>query len=285
MARSSGNASRSWAFGRIAGAAGRCVFLSCYPGCSGAVLASCGDPAPPTPTPVPTSTPSPVPTATATPTPTPRPTATPTPTPRLTPTATPLPTATPTPSPVPTATPTPTPTSTPTATPLPTATPSPVPTATPTPTPTPTATPSPTPLPLNDTQYAPEGTPDGRNTNFGALHEAQAFAFETAVVRKVGELTGINATFLSTRYLLTEWVERWIAWQRENLDDLTQQHSRGLSLLWGAVLSDPNLADLNQEFLDDGILSADSMLRLHDYLVMIERDEVEAYVDRYRGHD
>ena len=135
---------------------------------------------------------------------------------------------------------------------------------------------------LNDTQYAPEGTPDGRNTNFGALHEAQAFAFEAAVVRKVGELTGINATCLSTRYLLTEWVEGWIAWQRENLDDLTRQHSRGLSLLWGAVLGDPNL-DLKQELLDEGILSADSMLRLHDYLVMIERDEVEAYVEKYVG--
>ena len=136
---------------------------------------------------------------------------------------------------------------------------------------------------LNDTQYAPRDTPDGRNTNFGALHEAQAFAFEAAVVRKVGEYTGINATYLSTRYLLTEWVEGWIDRQRENLGDLGQQHSRGLSLLWGAVLSDPNLADLKQELLENGILSADSMLQLHDYLVMIERAEVESYVDKYVG--
>ena len=136
---------------------------------------------------------------------------------------------------------------------------------------------------LNDTQYAPKGTPDGRNTNFGALREAEAYAFESAVVRKVGEYTGVNATYLSTRYLLTEWVEGWIARQRKNLNDLSQQHSRGRSLLWGAVLRDPNLADLRQELLEKGILSADSMFRLHDYLVMIEGEEVEAYVDKYVG--
>ena len=42
-------------------------------------------------------------------------------------------------------------------------------------------------------------------------------------------------------------------------------------------------SELKQELLDEGILSADSMLRLHDYLVMIERDEVEAYVEKYVG--
>ena len=35
--------------------------------------------------------------------------------------------------------------------------------------------------------------------------------------------------------------------------------SRGLSLLWGAVLRDPSLVDLKQELMDDGILSADSI--------------------------
>ncbi len=46
-------------------------------------------------------------------------------------------------------------------------------------------------------------------------------------LRKVGEYTGNNATYLSTRYLLTEWVEGWIDWQRKKLDNLGQQHREG----------------------------------------------------------
>ena len=130
---------------------------------------------------------------------------------------------------------------------------------------------------LNANQTAPSGT-DPRNSNFGALHEAQAFAFAGAIVRKIGEYTGINATYLPTRYLLTDWVEGFISRTRKTLDDPAQQHQRGEALLWGAVLGDPDLADLKRELLDDGILSSDSLLRLHDHLVLIERDEADAYV-------
>ena len=42
-----------------------------------------------------------------------------------------------------------------------------------------------------------------------------------------GTYTGNNATYLSTRYLLTEWVEGWIDWQRKELDNLGQQHREG----------------------------------------------------------
>ena len=133
---------------------------------------------------------------------------------------------------------------------------------------------------LNASQRAPRGT-DPRNSNFGALHEAQAFAFAGALVRKIGEYTGINAIYLPTRYLLTEWVEGFISRTREVLDDPAQQHQRGRALLWGAVLSDPDLADLKRELLDDGILSGDSLLLLHDHLVLIDGDEADAYVAEF----
>ena len=135
---------------------------------------------------------------------------------------------------------------------------------------------------LNASQRAPKGT-DQRNSNYGAIHEAQAYAFAGATVRKLGEYTGINATYLPTKYRLTKWVDGFIARTRERLDNLTQQHTRGRALLWGSVLGDPALDDLKRELQDKGILSSDSLFRLHDYLVMIERDDVDAYVAEYVG--
>ena len=133
---------------------------------------------------------------------------------------------------------------------------------------------------LNPDQKDPPGT-DWRTSNFGAIWEAQAFALSAALIRKLGEYAGINAKYLPTRYALTDWVDRFVDDTTEKLDDRTESHARGRALMWGAVLSDPELADLKRELSDRGILSGDSLFRLHDHFVRIEADEVDAYVLKY----
>ena len=133
---------------------------------------------------------------------------------------------------------------------------------------------------LNPDQKDPPGT-DWRTSNFGAVYEAQAFALAGALIRKLGEYAGINAKFLPTRYVLTKWVDSFVDSTTGRLDDRTESHARGRALMWGAVLSDPELADLKRELLDRGILSGDSLFRLHDHFVRVEADEVDAYVLKY----
>ena len=118
-----------------------------------------------------------------------------------------------------------------------------------------------------------------RDSNIGALREAEAQAFSAALVRTLGEYTGINATFLPLGiYDLEAWVKDWVSSVLADSADLTEEHQRGRGLLWGAVLIDPDLVELKAELVENRILSGDSMLTLHDHLVSIQRDEADAYV-------
>ena len=117
-----------------------------------------------------------------------------------------------------------------------------------------------------------------RDSNVGALHEAQAFAFEAAVIRKLGEYTGVNAAIIPSQHNVVQRISNWMSKLQGDLHDVTEQHQRGSALLWSAVLNDPALADLRSELERNGLLAADSLLLLHDHLVGIERDEADDYV-------
>ena len=112
-----------------------------------------------------------------------------------------------------------------------------------------------------------------------ALHEAQAQAFTGAFIRSLGAYAGVNAKWMPMQYNLSTWIANkatsWVA----ALDDPNEIHRRGEAILWGAVLSDPELSDLGTELMDSRMLSAESMLRLHEYLVAISRDDADQYVD------
>ena len=116
------------------------------------------------------------------------------------------------------------------------------------------------------------------SANLSAIREAQAFAFQAALIRKLGEYTGINASVLPGNYRLTDWVDGMISDTISHIDDPEEEHKRGRAILWGAVLSDPELAELRVELESDRILSPESLLQLHDHLVYIQRDDADEYV-------
>ena len=112
-----------------------------------------------------------------------------------------------------------------------------------------------------------------------ALYEAQAQAFTGAFIRNLGAYAGINAKWMPRQYNLEPWIDSWATSWVEALDDPNEVHRRGEAVMWGAVLSDSDLSDLGTELTDNRMLSAESMLRLHNYLVAISREDADQYVD------
>ncbi len=118
-----------------------------------------------------------------------------------------------------------------------------------------------------------------RESNLAAIKEAEAFAFEAAILRTVGEHAGINATKFPLGYDWRTWIESWTASWMEDRDDLTEEHQRGRALLWMAVVHDPELTALKGELESEGILSPKSLLALHDRLIQVKRAEADGYVE------
>ena len=118
-----------------------------------------------------------------------------------------------------------------------------------------------------------------RDSNMGALHEAQAFSFETALIRRLGEETGLNTSRLPDWPSARRFIDRWIVYSREEVDDLTQEHNRGFLILWMAVLADPSLSKERDELLLNAILSPESIYRVHNHLLQLPQLLVDNYVN------
>ena len=118
-----------------------------------------------------------------------------------------------------------------------------------------------------------------RDTAVGAVKEAEAFAFEAALVRKLGEYTGVNATLIPVESTASSVIREWTASVQANISDVTQEHTRGRALLWLSALHDPALADLRSELTDRNILSPDSLLLLHEHFIDLAPDEIEEYTN------
>ncbi len=120
-------------------------------------------------------------------------------------------------------------------------------------------------------------------SHLDALQEAEAYAFEIALARKIGEYTGIRTSVFPEQSGLRSYIDNWREDVRESLTDQNKIHKRAQLILWLAVLHDPDLVDLKTQLLEAGSLSADSMLALHNRLLRLVPSEAEAYVDSLVG--
>ena len=124
----------------------------------------------------------------------------------------------------------------------------------------------------------------GRDTNMGAIREAEAFAFQAALIRKLGEYAGVNATLVPLRSTADRFFDDWRIMWRDRFDDLTLEHQRGALLLWLAALHDPLLEQAKAELEDQHILSTESLLALHARFIELTGDEVDSYISGLRAH-
>ena len=118
-----------------------------------------------------------------------------------------------------------------------------------------------------------------RDSLVGALREAQAYTFEVALTRKIGEYIGVEVARWPSGYDWAPYLDQWRQAMTESVDDLTQEHDRGRLIMWQAVLNDPELAHLREELIRDGHVSADSMMDMYHRFVRLTPSEVESYVE------
>ena len=118
-----------------------------------------------------------------------------------------------------------------------------------------------------------------RESLIGALREAQAYTFEVALTRKIGEHVGVEVARWPSGYDWAPYLDQWRQAMTESVDDLTQEHDRGRLIMWQAVLNDPELAHLRDELERDGHVSADSMMDMYHRFVKLTPSEVEPYIE------
>ena len=118
-----------------------------------------------------------------------------------------------------------------------------------------------------------------RDSLIGAMREAEAYSFEVALARRIGEYTGVETARLSTGYRWRAYLDQWRENFKDSMEDLTMEHDRGRLIMWQAVLHDPELSDLREELERDGYLSADSVYRMFLRFTRLTPSEVEPYIE------
>ena len=118
-----------------------------------------------------------------------------------------------------------------------------------------------------------------RDSLIGALLEAQAYAFEVALIRKIGEYAEVETAQAPSGY---RW-DLYLAGRRDDMrnstQDLSQEHARGRLIMWQAVLHDPDLAHLRRELERNGRLSSDSLMEMYYKFVSLTPSEIEPYIE------
>ncbi len=122
-----------------------------------------------------------------------------------------------------------------------------------------------------------------RDSLIGAMGEAQAYTFEVALIRKIGEYAGVETFKWPDGYRWDGYLAQWREGLRASVDDLTQEHDRGRLMMWQAVLRDPQLAHLREELERSGHVSADSMLDMYYRFVNLTPSEIEPYIESISG--
>jgi hypothetical protein len=115
-------------------------------------------------------------------------------------------------------------------------------------------------------------------SDLDALQEAEAYAFEVALTRKIGEYTGVNTTVFQDLPGIRADIGAFREFLSASLDETAQYHNRGLLFLWLAALHDPELAHLRVALTNGETLSSEAMLELHDRLIGFTPTEAEAYL-------
>lgn len=118
-----------------------------------------------------------------------------------------------------------------------------------------------------------------RESLIGAFREAEAYTFQVALVRKIGEYTGIETARWPSGYNWESYLDGWRKAFRDSVTDLTEEHHRGRLIMWQAVLNDPELAHLKRELESDGHVSADSLMDMYHKFVSLTPREIEPYIE------
>ena len=118
-----------------------------------------------------------------------------------------------------------------------------------------------------------------RESLIGAFREAEAYTFQVALIRKVGEYTGIETARWPSGYSYDAYLNSLREAFRDSVADLTEEHDRGRLIMWQAVLNDPELAHLKAELSQNGHVSADSLMDMFHKFVRLTPREIEPYIE------
>ena len=113
----------------------------------------------------------------------------------------------------------------------------------------------------------------------GALWEAEAFAFQVALIRKIGEYAEVETVRAPPGYRWDLYLAELRDSLRNSTQDLSEQHARGHLIMWQAVLHDPDLAHLRRELERNGSLSADSLMEIYYKFVGLALPDIEPYIE------
>ncbi|MDP6454022.1 MAG: hypothetical protein QF898_11985 [SAR202 cluster bacterium] len=119
-----------------------------------------------------------------------------------------------------------------------------------------------------------------RDSNVGAIREAQAYAFEAALIRALGAHGNVNVSHLLIEPQTDEYVDRWRARWTDKKDDLRFEHERGFLILWLAALADGTPGGAADQIASPlRVVDPKTLFDLHQKLVALEPGEADSYID------
>lgn len=119
-----------------------------------------------------------------------------------------------------------------------------------------------------------------RDSNIGAVREAQAYAFEAAIMRALGVHSDTDVSTLRVEPETAEYIDRWRTRWMDKRDDLRFEHERGFLILWLVALADDSAGGAAEQIASERhMLDAETLFGLHRTLVALRPREVDSYVD------
>ena len=112
-----------------------------------------------------------------------------------------------------------------------------------------------------------------------AMQEAEAYAFEVALIRKIGEYVGVETAKAPPGYRWGEYIYQLGREFTRAESDPKSPHTRGRLITWRAVMHDPRLEHLREEVRGRGRLSADSLMEMYHRFVSLAPSEIAPYVE------
>ena len=123
----------------------------------------------------------------------------------------------------------------------------------------------------------------GKIQTYRAYQEAIAMVFEAANLRILAEHTGVETSALPEGWYIPDSYIDSILISVATLSNSEvygpEAYDRGRLLIWTAVLKDPELSHLRQEFETNGRLSGSSLYEVFLKLVNMSGDEISSYID------
>ena len=126
----------------------------------------------------------------------------------------------------------------------------------------------------------PAQNPHSRDSNVGAIREAQAYAFEAALIRALGDQANVNVSNLPISRETDAYVDRWRTRWTDKKDDLAFEHERGFLILWLAALADSSVGGAAEQIASQNrIVDSATLFDLHRSLVAVEPRDAASYID------